>query len=289
MSTTYHVRRNRESNAASEPGSCDWGKTMKKLFVASFALALFMPALALAQSAFNGTWKLDPGTVHSTGGAATIITLKDGRYHCNCHPPIAVKADGMDHPVKGDKHVDTVAIKVVDDHTVQETYKKDGKVVSTSTMTVAADGKTATNEFTHTDGADHATGKVVLKRVAKGAPGSNALAGSWRLDHVDSASGNVYDPTFKIDGNSVTYSDAAGDSYTAMSGGKAVPNMKNGKADGTVAVKLMGKNVLRETYAEDGKVTSTSTMTIAADGKTMKMVDHNMKNGRTTTMTHDKQ
>lgn len=261
---------------------------MKKLLAASVALALFMPALVFAQSAFNGTWKLDPGTVHSTGGEATVISLKNGMYHCNCHPPVAVKADGEDHPVKGNKHVDTVAIKVVDDHTVQETEKKDGKVISTSTMTVAADGKTAVNEFTDSDGADHATGKVVLKRVAKGAPGSNALAGSWRLDHVESASGNVFDPTFKIDGNSVTSSDAAGDAYTATIGGKAVPNMVNGKADGTVAVKRLGKNTLRETYAEDGKVTSTSTMTIAADGKSMKMVVHNMKNGRTTTMTHEK-
>ncbi|MDA3914411.1 hypothetical protein [Oleiagrimonas sp.] len=262
---------------------------MKKLLVAGFMLALCLPGLAFAQSAFNGTWKLDPGTVHSTGGEAMIISLKDGMYHCNCHPPVTVKADGEDHPVKGDKHVDTVAIKVVDDHTVQETYKKDNKVISTSTITVAADGKTATNDFTYSNGADHATGKAVMKRVAKGAPGSNALAGSWRLDHVESATGTTYDPSFKVDGNSVTSSDAAGDSYTATIGGKPVPSMVNGKADGTVSVKRLGKDTLRETYAEDGKVTRTSTMTIAADGKTMKMVVHNIKNGRTTTMTHEKQ
>jgi hypothetical protein len=64
--------------------------------------------------------------------------------------------------------------------------------------------------------------------------------------------------------------------------------MVNGKADGTVSVKMLGKNTLRETYVKDGKVTSTSTMTVSADGKTMKMVDHNMKSGVTTTMTHEK-
>lgn len=262
---------------------------MKRLLIAGLALALLVPACALAQSAFNGTWKLDPTTVHSSGGEAMIISLKNGMYHCNCHPPIAVKADGQDHPVKGHDDFNTVAIKVVTDHTIQRTYKKDGNVVSESTIAVSADGKTATNEFNNNNGSDHAAGNVVLKRVAKGAPGSNAVAGSWRLDHVASASGNVFDPTYKVEGKTVTSTDAGGDSYTANLGGKAVPNMENGKADGTVSVKMLGKNTLRETYAKNGKVTSTSTMTISADGKTMKMVDHNMKTGDTTTMTHNKQ
>ena len=261
---------------------------MKRLLIAGLALALLVPACALAQSAFNGTWKLDPTTVHQSGGEAMVISLKDGMYRCNCHPPIAVKADGQDHAVKGHDGFDAVAIKVVNDHTIQRTYKKDGSVVSENTITVAPDGKTAIEEFTDTNGADHATGKGMLKRVAKGASGSNAVAGSWRLDHVDSGSGNVFDPTYKIDGDTVT-STAGGDSYTAKLDGKPVPNMVNGKADGTVAVKMIGKNTLRETYAKNGKVISTSTMTVSADGKTMKMVDHDMQSGVTTTMVHNKQ
>ncbi|HLI19457.1 MAG TPA: hypothetical protein VKV22_14460 [Rhodanobacteraceae bacterium] len=260
---------------------------MKRLLVAGFALALLFPALAFAQNPFNGTWKLDPTTVHQTGGEAMVMSLKNGMYHCNCHPPIAVKADGQDHPVKGHDGFDAVAIKVVNDHTIERTYKKDGKVVSEDTITVAANGNTATIEFNDNNGSDHATGRGVLRRVAKGTPGSNAVAGSWRLDHVESGSGNVFDPTYKIEGDTVT-STAGGDSYTAQLGGKAVPNMVNGKADGTVSVRMLNKNTLRETYAKDGKVTSTATMTVASDGKTMKMVIHDMKSGVTTTMIHDK-
>lgn len=260
---------------------------MKRLLLVSLALVMCIPAFAFAQSAFNGTWKLDPTTVHQSGGEARVISLKGGIYHCNCHPPISVKADGQDHAVKGHDDFNTVAIKVINDHSIEETQKKDGKLVSQSTFTVASDGHTASGEFNNTNGSDKAAGKVTWKRVAKGASGSNAVAGSWRLDHVDSASG--FDPTYKIDGDTVTSTDAAGDSYSAKLGGKAVPNMMNGKADGTVSVKMLGKDTLRETYAKNGKVTSTSTMTISADGKTMKMVDHNMKTGGTTTMTHNKQ
>ncbi|TAN04124.1 MAG: hypothetical protein EPN36_09995 [Rhodanobacteraceae bacterium] len=261
---------------------------MKRLLIAGLALALLVPVCALAQSAFNGTWKLDPTTVHQSGGEAMVISLKGGMYHCNCHPPIAVKADGLDHPVKGHDGFNTVAVQVINDHSIKRTEKQSGKVVFDSTITAAPDGKTATEEFNIYAGSTPSTGKGVLKRVAKGAPGSNAVAGSWRLDHVISGGGAVFDPTYKIEGDTVTSTDAAGNSYTAKLGGKAVPNMVNGKADGTVSVKMLGKDTLRETYAKDGKVTSTTTMTISQDGKTMKMVDHNMKSGVTTTMIHDK-
>lgn len=261
---------------------------MKRLLIAGLALALLVPACALAQSAFNGTWKLDATTVHQSGGEPMVISLENGMYHCNCHPPVAVEADGKDHPVKGHDGFNAVAIKIINDHSIQRTEKQDGKIVFESTITAAPDGKTATEEFTIYAGSSTSTGKGVLKRVENGASGSNAVAGSWRLDHVVSGGGAVFDPTYKIDGDTVTFSDAAGDSYTAKLGGKAVPNMVNGKADGTVSVKMLGKNTLRETYVKDGKVTSTSTMTVSADGKTMKMVDHNMKSGVTTTMTHEK-
>ncbi len=260
---------------------------MKRLLIAGFALALLAPALAFGQSVFNGTWKLDATTVHQSGGEPMVISLKNGMYRCNCHPPIAVAADGKDHPVKGHDGFDAVAVKVVNDHTIERTYKKDGNVVSENKITVAADGNRATEEFKDNNGSDHATGKGILKRVAKGASGSNAVAGSWRLEQVDSGSGNIFDPTYKIEGNTVTAT-AGGESYTAQLGGKAVPAMDNGKADGTVSVKMLNKNTLRETYAKNGKVTSTVTMTVAPDGKTMQMVVHDMKSGVTTTMTHDK-
>lgn len=262
---------------------------MKRLLIAGFTLALLVPALALAQSVFDGTWKLDPTTVHQSGGKARIIHLKNGWYECNCTPPVKVKADGQEHAVKGHKGFDSVAVTVINDHSIRRTDQKDGKVVSENTFTVAVDGKTATGEFSDHNGSNNAEGKAVWKRVAEGAPGSNAVAGSWRLDHVLSASGNVFDPTYKIEGDMVTSSNGAGDSYTAKLGGKAAPDMTNGKADGTVSVRMLNSHTLRETYAKNGKVTSTATLTISPDGKTMKMVLHNVKTGATTSMTHHKQ
>lgn len=51
----------------------------------------------------------------------------------------------------------------------------------------------------------------------------------------------------------------------------------------------LGKRTLRETCEKDGKVTFTSTMTVAADGKTMKSSNHNQKTGNTSTWDSEKQ
>ena len=57
----------------------------------------------------------------------------------------------------------------------------------------------------------------------------------------------------------------------------------------TVSVRQEGKNRLRETFMHDGKVVRTNTMTVSADGKTLKSVIHNLRVGRTMTMLADKQ
>lgn len=262
---------------------------MKRLLIASLALALLVPACALAQDAFTGSWKMDASTFHQSG-KPLVIHLKDGTYRCNCTPPITIKADGQDHAVSGHADFDSLAVKVVDDHTIHSTEKLAGKVTHDGTFTVAADGKTATSTFTnYRDGVKTFGGSVVYQRVAKGAAGSNAMAGTWRMGHVADTTGNMPGDTYKVAGDDISYNSANFGSYSAKIDGKAVPFTMNGKQDGTVAVKRLGKDTLRETYAKDGKVTLTSTMTLAADGKTMHTSNHDMKTGVTTTWVDNKQ
>lgn len=260
---------------------------MKRLLFAGLTIALLVPACALAQSMFNGTWKLDPSTVHAFGGKAMVVTLDHGMFsRSNADPAFKVKADGKDHAVSGHKGYDTVAVEVINDHAIRETDKKDGKVVSVVTATAAANGQTATVKMNN-PGRFAAT--ELVDRVGMREPGSNAVAGSWRFARVIDASGKAFAPTYKIDGGTVTESGMDGSGYTAKLGGKPVPHMVNGKPEGMVAVAMLGKNTLRETYTKDGKVTDTDTLTISADGKTMMMVGHDMQDGGTTAMLHYKQ
>jgi hypothetical protein len=52
------------------------------------------------------------------------------------------KDDGFDYPITGNPAYETIAVKRVDDFTVNSTQKKGGKVVGHSVRSVAKDGKT---------------------------------------------------------------------------------------------------------------------------------------------------
>lgn len=263
---------------------------MKRLLVASFVLALLIPACAFAQDAFSGTWKMDPASMQETGGKPMVMSFKDGMYKDDARPAVNIKADGQDHAVSGHPGFDTVAIKVIDDHSIQRIQKKNGKTVWSGTFAVAPDGKTANGDATsYKDGAAAMTSKMTFNRVGKVPVGSNAAAGSWRLGHMISADGGAMLDTYQVDGNKVDYKRGNGSSYTATIGGNAVPFMEDGKQNGTVSVKRMGKNSLRETFEKNGKTRLTSTMSLSADGKTMKTSNHSVKAGTTDTWVSNKQ
>ena len=61
------------------------------------------------------------------------------------------KFDGKTYPVKGNLPYDSVAYKVVNDRTNDITTMKDGKIVWTGRITVAADGKSRTVTINGTD------------------------------------------------------------------------------------------------------------------------------------------
>ena len=54
------------------------------------------------------------------------------------------KFDGKDYPVTGDANSDARAYKKIDDHTVEVTVKKGGRVVISGRVVVSPDGKTRT-------------------------------------------------------------------------------------------------------------------------------------------------
>jgi hypothetical protein len=152
---------------------------MKRFLFVVMLSALLVPALASAQSALNGTWKIDMSKVDFPK-KPDVFVLQKGMYSCkSCVPPYTIKADGKDYVVKGHPYYDTVAIKVVDDHTIEETDKKDGKEVSTSTSTVLPDGDTINfsfNDSSNTNGGPAVSGRGEATRVAKGPAGSNAIS-----------------------------------------------------------------------------------------------------------------
>ena len=257
---------------------------MKKLFFLVVLAALWMPLRAAAQSAFDGTWKIDMKKVNFPK-KPDIFLLQNGTYECKtCAPPYKVKADATDQSVSGNPYVDTVAIQVVNDHEIKATEKKGGKVVSTSTSTVSPDGKTLRFEFSdssNTNGGPPITGKGELTRVATGPAGSNAISGSWLISKMASMSDNAVVWTYKVRGDNITMTQPTGQSYTAKLNGADAP-MKGDPGTTSVSVKMMGKDTLVETDKRDGKVIGIFKMTVAADAKTAKASYDDKLSNRTT-------
>ena len=113
---------------------------MKKLL---FAITLIVPTMLFAQTPFDGTWvtKLDTAQLPKKPNS---YLLNKGMYECgSCVPKYNVKADGTDQKVTGHPYYNTLAVKVLDDHTIEITEKKDGKTISMDTGTVSADGRQA--------------------------------------------------------------------------------------------------------------------------------------------------
>ena len=72
------------------------------------------------------------------------------------------KLDGTEAPYKGDPGTTSVSVKRLDKNTLEETDKRDEKVIMVSRMTVAADGKSMTIAFD--DKLHGTTGKIVAQK-----------------------------------------------------------------------------------------------------------------------------
>jgi len=247
---------------------------------------LLAPAAALASSAFDGTWKLQPDSMKVTGKPDVYI-IADGMYTCSsCVPEVKVKADGSDQNVAGHAYYDTLAAKVLSPSSVQIVQKKAGKTLTDVTYTVSADGKTLTGKVIDTTGAKPASITFKETRVAAGPAGAHAISGSWLggVTEADSTAG-IVNYAMSADGFSMKWN---GQSYDAKFDGKEYPVVGD---PGHTRVKLqkIDDNTVEETDYRMGRVTDQIHLAAAKDGKTLDVTDKDVEHGQTTTYTLAKQ
>lgn len=258
---------------------------MKKLVL---ALLLMAPVALFAQSPFDGTWmtKLDTAQFPQKPDR---FTLNKGMYECwTCIPEVKVKADGTDQKVTGHAYYDTIAVRVVDDHTVEITRKKDGKVMFVNNDIVSADGNSMTSKFNDTSEQKPVTGEMTFTKIGKGPVGSHPLSGSWRVAKVNSVSDNGLTLTFKATADGLQMSDTNGASYDAKFDGKEVP-MSGDPGNTMISLKRIDANTIEETDKRKGKVVGVTKMTVSSDGKTMNVEYNDTQQGTTTTYKMEKQ
>ena len=136
-----------------------------KTILMTLGVLLAGATMGFAADAHLGTWKLNEAksnlaagavknhtVVYAAAGDDVKITVdgvdNDGKA---VHHEWTGKYDSKDYPVTGDPTADVRSYKKVDDHTLEMTVKKGGKVTVTGRIVVAADGKTRTVATSGTD------------------------------------------------------------------------------------------------------------------------------------------
>ena len=231
---------------------------------------LVVGSAALADSPFDGTWMMRVETA-TLDKKPWVIQLAKGIWTSDLvAPPVKVRADGTDQPTPGHTGFDAVAVKVTGPSSVEVTTKKSGRVVFVRALSVAADGKSMLQKWRDPSGMQVATGETVYQRLSSGPAGSHAVSGSWQAVKMQNLSGNATTATYKATTGGMTLRFPTGQSYDAKFDGKEYPFVGDA-VPGTVSLKRHGDRGFSETYKQSGKVVEIDTMTLSADGKTMKV------------------
>ena len=136
-----------------------------KTIVMTVAVCLVAGAVCFASDPNLGTWKLNEAKSKMAAGAPKNTTVVyeaagdkvkvtvDGVDGAGkpTHNEWTGSYDGKDYPVTGDPTSDMRSLKKVNDHTLDLTVKKDGKVTVSGKIVVSADGKTRTVSTSGTD------------------------------------------------------------------------------------------------------------------------------------------
>jgi hypothetical protein len=136
-----------------------------RIAVMTLALSFVATGACFAANPQLGTWKLNEAKsklAPEMGKNTTVVYTeqkdkikvtvegvnKDGKPR---HSVWVGKFDGKAYPVKGNVPVNSIAYRVVNDRTNEVTAMKDGKVMWSGRIEVAADGKSRTATVSGTD------------------------------------------------------------------------------------------------------------------------------------------
>ena len=89
----------------------------------------------------SGKWNML--TVNNATRAGTLTTYQSttgGLRVFDGSESYEAKLDGRDHPMNGDAH-SSVSLNLIDEYTLEETDKHDGKITTVSRKTISKDGR----------------------------------------------------------------------------------------------------------------------------------------------------
>jgi hypothetical protein len=247
---------------------------MKTASVALLLVVLF-PGVSRSQSPFDGTWVIDPPKSEDLAAAKPrMFSLDHGMFR---YGDSILNADGKDQKVPATSYWDTVSVRVVDDHTVEVTFKKAGKPMFTETDTVSPDGNTLTQVLKDTTEAEAVTLESVFRRLAPAPPDAHVLSGSWQI-FKQSRSANSTIITYNCTSQGFSAETSLGEKFDAKFDGKFYL-IEDDPARTMVAVQRINTNTVEMTNQRDGKIVFIVRLEVTPDGKAIHASSESKEDG----------
>lgn len=224
---------------------------------------------ANAAEPFDGNWSFHPERSDIHQGLRITFEMR-GRALRFSSGGVEYTAlfDGEDYPIQGASGRATVALRRLDERTIERVFKSDGKVASTATLRVADDGS-----------------RLVVRRQRHGAGASDAIV----LNTYERISGKeAADPFSSLwerhfmkylgDGAGIISYRTSGDGSLVFSGGsvtyRARPDGNDHPVTGSIIadsimLKQIDSRTTEETWKAQGNVVVVIRRSVSADGSIM--------------------
>ena len=254
-------------------------------FYFSLALAgLLAGTLWASDDPFCGKWKLNIEKSKFVGEQTKIQDLGGNKYKWSYgNVSDTLTYDGTDQP---DSFGRTVSMAPEGTNNWRMVIKKDGRVISSMTHTISADGKTQTIKGTETK-PDGTTSdfNVVWKKVS----GGSGWDGIWESTDVKFTSPDEWDiEAYEGDGLSfktVAYQDVLSMKFDGKEYEEKGPNVAPGSVS---SGKRVNARTLEVTDKVKDKVMDHTTYEVSPDGKTLTLTVRETGQAKAQTVVYDK-
>ena len=258
---------------------------MLKRMCCSLALVgLLAGVLCAADDPFCGKWKLNLEKTKFSGEQMKIQDLGGNKYTITFgNVSDTITADGTDQP---DRFGNTTSIAPEGSNAWKMVIKKDGRVISSMTHTLSADGKTQTIQGT-SNKPDGTTSdfNVHLKRLGSG----SGWGGTWESTDVKFTSPDEWEiVAYGSDGltfNTAAYKDTLSLKFDGKDYEEKGPNVAPGS---TSSGKRADAHTLDVTDKVKGEVMDHTKFEVSADGKTLTLTVHESGQPNAQTIVYDK-
>jgi hypothetical protein len=255
------------------------------IVLAAFAVVVTPAYLGAAELPWVGKWKVNAAKSDFAQQTVTYAAAGPGETQWTADGMTGkFKMDGKDYP---DPDGTTEAWKQIDASTWETVFKLNGKVTSTDTTRLSADGNTLTIKSVGTKpNGQKFEDESSMTRVS-GGPGLN---GKWKTAKVSIGAPNLIEITpFEGDGltgRNVDYQSG----WSGKFDGKDIPVTGPQSRPGvTVTMQRTGPNSYDFTTKQNGKETYKGSSTVSADGKTLTIVSVPTGTTEKRTVVYDRQ